>query len=92
MCCCVVRDIVPFEQVKSNFNYKTDDKRVLNFENIVTDEDNIRQDMSIDVYGRKKEEAEEAAAPETKSEKAEPEEAEEDEEEEEDDLESFLAA
>lgn len=85
----VHRDIVPFEQVKSNFNYKTDNKRVLNFENIVTDEDNIKQDMSIDVYGRKEkaeEEAEAAAAA-----KAETNETAEDEEEE-DDLESFLAA
>ena len=85
---CTFRDIVPFEQVKSNFNYKTDEKRVLNFENVVTDEDNIRQDMSIDVYGRKeKQEAEEAAAAETTPEDTDPE-----EDEEEDDLESFLAA
>ena len=78
----IIRDIVPLEQVKSNFNYKTDMKRVLNFENVVTDEDNIRQDMSIDVYGRKeKTEAEETAQKE-----------EQDDEEEEDDIESFLAA
>jgi hypothetical protein len=30
-----------------------DDKRVVNMVNEVKDEDNIKQDMSIDVYGRK---------------------------------------
>lgn len=51
-------DIVPLGQVKSNFNYSTVDKRVLNMENVVNDDDNIKQDLSIDVYGRKgKEEA-----------------------------------
>jgi phosphoenolpyruvate carboxylase len=38
-----------------------DEKRVLNFENVVNDDDNIKQDMSIDVYGRVKEEDAEAA-------------------------------
>lgn len=47
------RDIVPLGQNKSNFNYSLDEKRVLNFENIVDDSDNVKQDMSIDVYGRK---------------------------------------
>eukprot|EP00891_Asterochloris_glomerata_P009807 jgi/Astpho2/9807/gw1.00149.164.1_t len=52
-------DIVPLGQVKSNFNYNLDEKRVLNFENVVNDNDNIKQDMSIDVYGRKTDEDEE---------------------------------
>ncbi|GAB4820506.1 hypothetical protein N2152v2_007552 [Parachlorella kessleri] len=58
-------DLVPLGQLKSNFNYNLDDKRVLNFENVVNDDDNIKQDLSIDVYGRKEkeEEAQAAAAP-----------------------------
>lgn len=36
-------DIVPLGQVKSNFNYSTVDKRVLNMENVVNDDDNIKQ-------------------------------------------------
>ena len=52
LCC---RDIVPLGQNKSNFNYNLDEKRVLNFENVVDDSDNVKQDMSIDVYGRKQE-------------------------------------
>ncbi|KFM23402.1 hypothetical protein F751_1098 [Auxenochlorella protothecoides] len=52
--------IVPLGQVKSNFQYSVVDKRVLNFENVVDDDDNIKQDLSIDVYGRKA--ADEAAA------------------------------
>ena len=55
------RDIVPLGQVRSNFNYNLERKRVLNFVNVVSDEDNVKQDISIDVYGRKeKKEAEEA--------------------------------
>lgn len=50
------RDIVPLGMVKSSFNYDTSDMRVLNMENVVRDDDNIKQDMSIDVYGRKQEE------------------------------------
>ncbi|KAK9823775.1 hypothetical protein WJX72_005415 [[Myrmecia] bisecta] len=49
-------DIVPLGQVKSNWNFNLDEKRVLNMENIVNDADNVKQDMSIDVYGRKSEE------------------------------------
>lgn len=52
-------DIVPLGMVKSSFNYDTTDMRVLNMENVVSDSDNIKQDMSIDAYGRKAEEAEE---------------------------------
>jgi len=44
---------VPLNQVKSGYNYDTTDKRVLNMDNVVNDEDNIKQDISIDVYGRK---------------------------------------
>lgn len=44
---------MPLGQNKSNFNYNLDEKRVLNFENVVDDSDNVKQDMSIDVYGRK---------------------------------------
>lgn len=36
-------DVVPLGQLKSSFNYSTDDKRVLNFENVVDDADNIKQ-------------------------------------------------
>ena len=48
---------MPLGQAKSNFNFNLDEKRVLNFENEVSDSDNIKQDMSIDVYGRQEEEA-----------------------------------
>ena len=55
---------MPLGRTKSSFNYSLDDKRVLNFENVVNDDDNIKQDISIDVYGRteKEEEANGAAA------------------------------
>lgn len=55
---------MPLGRTKSNFNYNLDEKRVLNFENVVNDDDNIKQDISIDVYGRaeKEEETAEAAA------------------------------
>ena len=58
------RDIVPLGRSKSKFNYNLDEKRVLNFENVVNDDDNIKQDISIDVYGRaeKADEEQEAAA------------------------------
>lgn len=55
-------DIVPLGSTKANFNYNLDEKRVLNMENVVNDADNIKQDMSIDVYGRQEDDAEEAAA------------------------------
>ena len=55
------RDIVPLGQNKSNFNYNLDEKRVLNFENVVNDADNVKQDMSIDVYGRKQDEDEDSS-------------------------------
>ena len=64
-CAFADRDIVPLGAVKSKFNFNLDEKRVLNFENVVNDDDNIKQDMSIDVYGRKdqQEAAEEEATP-----------------------------
>ena len=49
-------------QVKSSFNYDVSDKRVLNMENVVNDDDNIKQDISIDVYGRKEKEALQSSA------------------------------
>ena len=54
------RDIVPLGRAKANFNYNLDEKRVLNFENVVNDDDNIKQDISIDVYGRAEKEEEQA--------------------------------
>jgi phosphatidylinositol glycan class S len=53
---------VPPGTSRSDWNFSLEFKRVLNFENVVTDDDNVKQDMSIDVYGRKKEEEEAAAA------------------------------
>ena len=50
---------MPLGSKRSKFNYNLDEKRVLNFENVVNDDDNIKQDMSIDVYGRKTEEDDE---------------------------------
>jgi len=52
-------DIVPLGSSRSKFNYNLDEKRVLNMENVVKDEDNIKQDLSIDVYGRKQDEEDE---------------------------------
>jgi phosphatidylinositol glycan class S len=49
--------IVPEGTTRSDFNFSLEHKRVLNFDNVVRDEDNVKQDMSIDVYGRAKEEA-----------------------------------
>ena len=44
--CSCRSDIVPLGQLKSSFNYSTTDKRVLNAEHIVNDDDNIKQDVS----------------------------------------------
>ena len=52
---------MPLGVVRDNFNYNTEQKRVLNFEHVVSEADNIKQDLSIDVYGRA--EKEEAAKP-----------------------------
>lgn len=75
-------DLVPLGQTRTQFNFNLDEKRVLNFENEVSDDDNIKQDMSIDVYGRKDDEPAPAAKPAA----AKPEAA----KEEEDDLDSLL--
>ena len=48
--------LTPKDGVRSDFNFSLQDKRVLNAEVVVNDSDNIKQDMSIDVYGRAKEE------------------------------------
>lgn len=54
---------MPLGKLRSNFNVDLTYKRVLNMENIVNDADNIKQDISIDVYGRKTaQEAKEKAA------------------------------
>eukprot|EP00898_Chlorokybus_atmophyticus_P000052 jgi/Chlat1/1047/Chrsp110S01557 len=58
----VIKKFVPLGTSRSDFNLRLDDKRVLNMENVVTDDDNIKQDLSIDVYGRSKEEEEAEAA------------------------------
>lgn len=34
---------MPLGKVRSNFNFNLDSKRVLNFENVVTDDDNVKQ-------------------------------------------------
>jgi hypothetical protein len=47
------RGILPLGQSRKDWNFSLQDKRVLNFENEVSDSDNIKQDISIDVYGRK---------------------------------------
>jgi phosphatidylinositol glycan class S len=43
---------------------------VLNFENIVTDDDNVKQDLSIDVYGRAEKKARDDAMAKAEAEKA----------------------
>eukprot|EP00959_Pyramimonas_sp_CCMP1952_P382793 8021076-Pyramimonas_sp.AAC.1 len=51
------QNIVPASpDVRSDWNFSvTNNTRILNFENVVNDNDNVKQDMSIDVYGRKEE-------------------------------------
>jgi phosphatidylinositol glycan class S len=44
-------------KARGGFNFSLDDKRVLNSVNVVTDADNVKQDISIDVYGRAEAEA-----------------------------------
>ncbi|GBF89406.1 hypothetical protein Rsub_01978 [Raphidocelis subcapitata] len=90
-------DIVPLGKARSNFNFCLDDRRVLNLDNVVTDDDNIKQDISIDVYGRtdKVEEEKARAAAAAAAAAAVPSmgaaAAEEEEEEEEDALDALLA-
>jgi len=57
----VVRLMVPMEEVKTGFNTSIKNKRILNFVNEVKDSDNVKQDMSIDVYGREGEEEDDNA-------------------------------
>lgn len=45
---CHHRDIVPLGKVRGNFNFNLDSKRVLNFENVVTDDDNVKQVRETD--------------------------------------------
>jgi len=45
-------DIVPLGAKKSDWNFSVTHKRVLNEVHVVNDDDNIKQDKSIDVYGR----------------------------------------
>lgn len=49
--------IAPSGTVRSEYNFSLTDKRIINKERVVTDSDNIKQDLSIDVYGRATEEA-----------------------------------
>eukprot|EP00448_Togula_jolla_P014136 CAMPEP_0170585514 /NCGR_PEP_ID=MMETSP0224-20130122/9254_1 /TAXON_ID=285029 /ORGANISM="Togula jolla, Strain CCCM 725" /LENGTH=278 /DNA_ID=CAMNT_0010909003 /DNA_START=75 /DNA_END=912 /DNA_ORIENTATION=+ len=51
----VVKAFAPEGKVRTGFNTSTQHKRILNFVNEVKDSDNIKQDMSIDVYGREDE-------------------------------------
>lgn len=53
-------NLVPKGRVRSDYNFSVADKRVLNKKTEVSDSDNIKQDLSIDVYGRKAEEKQEA--------------------------------
>eukprot|EP00897_Mesotaenium_endlicherianum_P001193 jgi/Mesen1/11074/ME000099S10508 len=49
-------NLAPKEGVRSDWNFSLEDKRVLNMVYEVSDSDNIKQDISIDVYGRADEE------------------------------------
>lgn len=51
--------LAPIGVLKGGFHFSLDDKRLLGVSHEVKDEDNIKQDLSIDVYGRKKEGQEE---------------------------------
>lgn len=54
------RTLVPENPaIRSDWNFNLEDKRILNMDYEVSDSDNIKQDISIDVYGRKDEEGEE---------------------------------
>jgi hypothetical protein len=56
------RDIVPLGSSKTDWNFDiSTHKRILNEVHVVTDEDNIKQDKSIDVYDRFSDEDEEKA-------------------------------
>jgi hypothetical protein len=49
--------VAPRPKARGGFNFSLDDKRVLNAVSVVTDADNVKQDISIDVYGRAEAEA-----------------------------------
>jgi hypothetical protein len=51
-------NLVPQGGVRSDWNFSLEDKRILNMIYEVSDADNIKQDISIDVYGRAEKEAE----------------------------------
>ena len=51
------RTLVPENPaIRSDWNFNLEDKRILNMDYEVSDSDNIKQDLSIDVYGRKEDE------------------------------------
>ena len=44
-----------YPETRNDWNFTVaSDKRILNFVNEVNDDDNVKQDISIDVYGRDK--------------------------------------
>jgi hypothetical protein len=50
-----VLQLIPVGQVDSGFNFQPNvHKRVLNAVSLVSDSDNVKQDLSIDVYNRNK--------------------------------------
>lgn len=51
-----LRKFVPLNTIRSDYNFSLEDKRILNAVHEVKDSDNIKQDLSIDVYGRAAEE------------------------------------
>ena len=62
------RTLVPENPaVRSDWNFNLEDKRILNMDYEVSDSDNIKQDLSIDVYGRQDEEEGEGAPEEDKA-------------------------
>ncbi|PNH08110.1 hypothetical protein TSOC_005358 [Tetrabaena socialis] len=85
-------DIVPLGKARGNFNFSLEDKRILNMENVVSDSDNIKQDLSIDVYGRKKADDYAAKQAAESAVKAEAVAAQEQAQKEEDDLDALLLA
>jgi len=49
------RQILAPGELADDFNFNTDKKRILNYKYEPSFEDNVKQDISIDVYGRKEE-------------------------------------
>ncbi len=54
--------MLEFNEMSDEYNFSVERKRVLNAVKVVKDDDNVKQDMSIDVYGREKDEDEAATA------------------------------